>query len=68
MRAYLRDAASPIRVPLTAVFTRRDGIVAWPACIDRFSPTVEHAEVSSTHIGMGLDPDVWAIVAERLAR
>ncbi len=60
--------ASPIRVPLTVIFTRRDGIVAWQACIDRFSPSVEHVEVSSTHIGMGIDPDVWAIVAERLAR
>lgn len=62
------DTESPIQVPLTAVFTRRDGIVAWQACIDRFSPTVEHVEVSSTHIGMGFDPDVWAIVAHRLAR
>ena len=46
------DAESPIRVPLTAVFTRRDGVVAWQACIDRFSPSVEHVEVSSTRIGM----------------
>jgi pimeloyl-ACP methyl ester carboxylesterase len=61
------DAESPIRVPLTVVFTRRDGIVAWQACIDRFSPTAEHVEVSSTHIGMGYDPDVWEIVADRLA-
>jgi hypothetical protein len=62
------DAERPIRVPLTAVFTRRDGIVAWQACIDRFSPQVEHVEVGATHIGMGVDPDVWALVADRLAR
>ena len=61
------DATSPIQVPLTVVFTRRDGIVAWEACIDRSSPRAEHVEVSSTHIGMGLDPDVWGLVAERLA-
>jgi len=61
------DAESPIRVPLTVVFSRRDGIVSWPACIDRSSPSAEHVEVSSTHIGMGIDPDVWAIVADRLA-
>ncbi|MCW2836845.1 MAG: hypothetical protein JWQ15_959 [Marmoricola sp.] len=40
------DAESPIRVPLTVVFSRRDGIVTWEAC---------------------LDPDVWRIVADRLA-
>lgn len=60
------DTASPIQVPLTAVFSRRDGVVAWQACIDRFSPQVEHLEVSSTHIGMGFDPDVWELVARRL--
>lgn len=61
------DARSPLSVPLTVVFSRRDGVVAWQACIDRATPGVEHVEVSSTHIGMGVDPDVWAVVAERLA-
>ena len=61
------DAEPPIRVPLTVVYTRRDGIVAWQACIDRVSPYAEHVEVFSTHIGMGVDPDVWGVVAERLA-
>ena len=61
------DAASPIQVPLTVVYTRRDGIVAWQACIDRSSPYAEHVEVASTHIGMGVDPDVWGVVADRLA-
>lgn len=61
------DAESPIQVPLTVIFTRRDGIVSWEACIDRVSLRVEHVEVSSTHIGMGLDPDVWRVVADSLA-
>jgi pimeloyl-ACP methyl ester carboxylesterase len=62
------DAQRPIKVPLTVIYSRRDGIVAWPACLDRTSPDVEHVEVRSTHVGMGVDPDVWAVVAERLAR
>jgi hypothetical protein len=41
--------------------------VDWPASIDRTSPHVEHVEVRSTHAGMGIDPDVWEIVATRLA-
>ncbi|GAA5106129.1 alpha/beta hydrolase [Alloalcanivorax gelatiniphagus] len=60
------DAESPIRVPITVIFSRRDGIVAWPACIDHTSPHAEHVEVSSRHIGMGVDPDVWSVVADRL--
>jgi len=41
--------------------------VAPEACIDHRTPGVEHVEVSSTHLGMGVDPDVWSIVADRLA-
>jgi surfactin synthase thioesterase subunit len=61
------DRENPIQVPITAIFTRRDRVVSWPACIDRTSPDVEHVEVRSTHAGMGLDPNVWQIVATRLA-
>jgi pimeloyl-ACP methyl ester carboxylesterase len=61
------DATSPISVPITAIYTRRDGIVSWRACIDRTSTTVRHVEVSSTHISMGFDPDVWRVIADRLA-
>ena len=61
------DRTTPIPVPLTVMFSKRDGIVAWQACIDHSSPAAEHIEVSSTHLGMGFDPDVWAIVADRLA-
>jgi pimeloyl-ACP methyl ester carboxylesterase len=62
------DASQPIRVPITAMFTRRDGIVDWRACIDRFSPHVEHVEVRSTHLSLGIDPDVWWTVAQALSR
>ena len=61
------DDTDPIRVPLTVLFSRRDGIVSWQACIDHASPSAEHVEIASTHLGMGFDPDVWAIVADRLA-
>lgn len=61
------DTASPISVPITAIFTRRDGIVSWRASIDRTSPEVRHVEVASTHFSMGFDPDVWRVIADRLA-
>lgn len=67
-RGSRRPSAGSIRVPTTAVLSRRDGIVAWQTCIDRSSTYGEHVEVSSTHLGMGVDPDVWALVADRLAR
>ncbi|SDT09772.1 hypothetical protein SAMN04488570_3518 [Nocardioides scoriae] len=64
-RALDRDR--PVRVPVTAVLSRRDGVVAWQACVDHASPRVDHVEVGSTHLGLGLDPDVWLTVARRLA-
>jgi len=57
----------PINCPITAIYTRNDGVVAWQACIDRSSPQVEHVEVRSTHLGLGVDPEVFRIVADRLA-
>ncbi len=61
-----RDA--PLQVPVTALLSRRDGVVAWESCVDRSSTDVEHVEVGSPHLGMGIDPDVWRVVADRLAR
>jgi pimeloyl-ACP methyl ester carboxylesterase len=58
----------PVPVPLTAFFSRRDRVVAWRACIDRNNRHAEHVEVGSTHVGLGIDPDVWLGVALRLAR
>ena len=58
----------PLTVPVTAIFSKTDGIVAWEACIDRRSPGIEHVEVRTTHIGLGFCPEVYRIVAHRLAR
>lgn len=59
---------NPIRVPVTAIRSPNDGVVTPAACIDRSTPGAENVEVSGTHLGMSVDPDVWAIVADRLAR
>jgi pimeloyl-ACP methyl ester carboxylesterase len=58
--------ATPLRVPVTAIYSKRDGIVAWQACIDRWSPNVRHIEVSETHVGLGFAPRVLAIVADEV--
>lgn len=58
----------PLETPVTAVYTRSDGVVAWQACIDRHSTNVEHVEVETTHLGLGFSPEVFQIIAERLAR
>ena len=59
---------TPILPPVTAIYSKNDGVVAWRACVDPFDNEAEHVEVRSTHLGMGLDPDVWFAVADRLER
>ncbi len=56
-----------LRVPVRAIYSRRDGIVSWEACIDRVSDCVEHVEVDASHIGMGVNPRVLDLVADALA-
>ena len=59
--------STPIRVPLTSIYSKRDGVVGWQASIDRHSPQVEHYEVCSTHLGLGISPEVFKIIATKLA-
>jgi len=62
-------AAPP--VPTTSIFSRTDGVVAWPASIQkpsRVNPLTENLEVMASHIGLGLNPSTWWAVADRLAQ
>lgn len=61
------DHERPLQVPVTAIFSKRDGIVSWQACLDHHTAQVTHVEVHSTHIGLGVDPHVWLAVANALA-
>lgn len=50
-------------VAFTSVFSRRDGVVDWRGCLD---PDARVVEVSTSHIGMAVDPDVFDVVAAAL--
>jgi pimeloyl-ACP methyl ester carboxylesterase len=62
-------AAPP--VPTTSIYSRTDGVVAWPASLQapsRNNPHTENVEVFASHIGLGLNPSTWWVVADRLAQ
>lgn len=67
-REVLVRESAPILAPVTAIYSRLDGIVAWRACIDEASGVTEHVEVRTSHLGLGISTEVFGIVAERLAR
>jgi hypothetical protein len=56
-----------LRTPVTAIYSRADAIVTWQACIDRLGINVEHIEVRTSHFGFGFSPEVFKIIAQRLA-
>ncbi len=58
--------AAPLQTPVTAIYSRSDGVVAWEACIDHWSANVRHVEVDCSHLGMGFSPEVIAIVADAI--
>lgn len=56
-KRFLRDLAAPCRVPTTSIYSRSDGIVHWEACL---RPDVRAIEVNSTHVGLGVNPEVYS--------
>jgi hypothetical protein len=62
-RRFLRDLEAPARVPLTSIYTRSDGIVHWEACL---RGDAECIEVRGSHMGLGVNADVYQLLARRL--
>ncbi|MEM1155027.1 MAG: alpha/beta fold hydrolase, partial [Pseudomonadota bacterium] len=60
--------SNPIAVPVTSVYSKRDGIVGWQASIDKYSKGADHFEVNATHFGLGISPQVYRILARKLAK
>lgn len=69
--ACARQSFSESRLPMppdvsfTALYSKRDGIVDWRACVD---PLAEAVEVSASHLGMAFDPRVIDVVSGALQR
>jgi pimeloyl-ACP methyl ester carboxylesterase len=52
-------------VPTTALYSKLDGIVPWQACMETTEDsTHQNIEVSSSHFGMGANPQVMTVVAK----
>ena len=67
--ALRRRLRMPPPVPTTSIYSRTDGLVAWQTCVrSARSKTVQDIEVDGSHIGMGWNPAVLGIVADRLGQ
>jgi triacylglycerol lipase len=56
-RQSFEESKLPIdpEIAFTAIYSKRDGIVDWKACLD---PAAQHVEVRTSHVGMAVDPIV----------
>jgi len=58
----------PADVPTTSVYSRTDAIVGWRASLLPRRPLQENVEVRGSHFGLGHNPGVAVVVADRLAQ
>ena len=58
----------PLTVPVTAIYTRTDGVAPWHAGIEAEGPRRENIEVVGSHCGLGYNPAAVIAVADRLAQ
>jgi len=63
-----RNRMGKLEIPVVAIYSRKDAVVAWQACIDNHTPNIEHVEVKSTHLGFGFSADVYKVIAQRLTQ
>ena len=57
-----------IQQPLTVIYSKTDGIVSWQASVDHYNEQARNIEVSCSHLGMGVDAEVWKVIAETLSQ
>lgn len=67
MSNILRDRNRiPIEVPVRAIYSKFDGVVAWKACIDDVTADIEHHEILGSHVGMGVNVEVFRLLPRLL--
>lgn len=64
--ALIERAGMPPPVPSTAIYSKTDGIAAWECCIEEDSDMTENIGVLSSHFGLGHNPMVLWMIADRL--
>jgi hypothetical protein len=63
----LERLTTPPPVPTVAIYSPKDGIVAWKSCIDTPGPARENIAIEHAHTTMLANPKTLRVIAERLA-
>ena len=66
-QTLLEDLPKPAMVPTTAIYSKTDGVVPWKLCMENIEDDFhQNIEVRSSHIGMGVNLAVLAVIEDRL--
>lgn len=52
--------------PITSIYSKTDGVVGWQASVDVYNKQAKNVEVNGSHLGLGVNPQVWKIIAKTL--
>ena len=66
--ALLRRLREAPPVPTTSIYSKSDGVVAWPLSLQQHGAEAENIEVQASHIGLGMHPAALYAIADRLAQ
>ncbi|MDP5052705.1 MAG: alpha/beta hydrolase, partial [Congregibacter sp.] len=67
--AMVHQMASEPPVPTSMIYSREDGIVHWTTCQqDDPSHQAENIRVFGSHSGMGFNPAIYYVIADRLSQ
>ncbi len=64
---FVATLPNPAPLPSTAIYSKKDGIVPWQACMEKVEDEVhQNIESFGSHLGMGVNIQVLEIIADRL--
>ncbi len=62
----IQEFPKPAPVPTTSIYTKEDGIVPWRLCLEKETHIHQNIQVFGSHLGLGVNPSVLRIIADRL--
>ena len=66
--ALLEQLRTAPSCPTTSIYSRSDGVVAWPCSLNPDAAHTENVEIQASHLGMGMNPLALYAIADRLAQ
>jgi len=68
LKRFVLQNNRPLQVPCTSIYSKSDGVVPWQFSIENNATQSDNIELVASHLGLGVNPSVFYIIADRLAQ